>query len=96
MPWTPCIELVRSQKSLPGRKVVLYLADGLTFPINRRDAVDNLISYANRSGVSFYTIDTRGLNVEDPMMEALAAQRRTGAESVAQAVDPINGHLRRR
>src|SRR5579863_9473135 len=86
-------ELVRSEELLPGRKVVLYLADGLTFPINRRDAVDNLISYANRSGVSFYTIDTRGLNLEDPMMQALAAQRRTGAESVAQKVDPVNGHL---
>jgi VWFA-related protein len=86
-------QLVHSEEVLPGRKVILYLADGLTFPINRRDAVDNLISYANRSGVSFYTIDTRGLNVEDPMMQALAAQRRTGAESVAQAVDPMNGHL---
>ena len=86
-------QLVGSQQNLPGRKVILYLADGLTLPINRRDAVDNLISYANRSGVAFYTIDTRGLNVEDPMMDALAAQRRTGAESVAQAVDPINGHL---
>jgi VWFA-related protein len=86
-------QLVRSEELLPGRKVVLYLADGLAFPISRRDAVDNLISYANRSGVSFYTVDTRGLNVEDPMMQALAAQRRAGAESLAQAVDPINGHL---
>lgn len=86
-------QLVQSEESLPGRKVILYLADGLTLPMNRRDAVDNLISYANHSGVSFYTIDTRGLNVEDPVMESLAAQRRTGAESVAQAVDPINGHL---
>ena len=41
--------LVRSQEKLPGRKVVLYLADGLAFPVNRRDAVDNLISYANRA-----------------------------------------------
>ena len=86
-------QLVHSEELLPGRKVVLYLADGLAFPINRRDAVDNLISYANRSGVSFYTVDTRGLNVEDPMMQALAAQRRAGAESLAQAVDPRNGHL---
>jgi hypothetical protein len=86
-------QLVRSEELLPGRKVVLYLADGLTFPVDRRDAVDNLISYANRSGVSFYTIDTRGLNLEDPMMQALAAQRRVGAESVAQTVDPVNGHL---
>jgi len=86
-------QLVHSEERLPGRKVVLYLADGLAFPVNRRDAVDNLISYANRSGVSFYTIDTRGLNVEDPMMQALAAQRRAGAESSAQAVDPAHGHM---
>jgi VWFA-related protein len=86
-------QLVRSQERLPGRKIVLYLADGLMFPVNRRDAVDNLISYANRSGVSFYTLDTRGLNVEDPMMQALAAQRRTGAESSAQGVDPHFAHF---
>ena len=85
--------LVRSEENLPGRKIVLYLADGLTFPVNRREVVDNLISYANRSGVSFYTVDTRGLNVENPMMEALAAQQRTAAESSAQAVDPHNGHF---
>ena len=85
--------LVRSEERLPGRKVVLYLADGLQFPVNRRDAMDNLISHANRSEVSFYTIDTRGLNVDDPVMPALAMQRRTAAESVAQAVDPVNGHF---
>jgi VWFA-related protein len=86
-------ELVRSQAKLPGRKVVLYLADGLTFPADRHDVVDNVIGFANRSGVSFYTVDTRGLNVEDPTMTALAAQRRTGAESVAQLNDPRNGHF---
>lgn len=85
--------LVRSEETLPGRKVVLYLADGLTFPVNRRDVVDNLISYANRAGVSFYTIDTRGLNVEDPVMQALALQKRTGAESSAQISDPHSGHF---
>jgi VWFA-related protein len=85
--------LVKSEERLPGRKVVLYLADGLSFPVNRRDAVEDLISYANRAGVSFYTIDTRGLNVEDPMMDALAAQKRAAAESSAQAVDPENGHF---
>jgi VWFA-related protein len=81
-------ELVRSEEKLPGRKVVLYLADGLIFPVNRRDAVDNLISYANRAGVAFYTIDTRGLNVDDPVMEALSLQKRTGAESSVHVVDP--------
>ncbi len=86
-------QLVRSEERLPGRKVVLYLADGLMFPVNRRDAVDNLISYANRSGVSFYTLDTQGLNVDDPMTPSLAAQRRVAAESLAQGADPQNGHF---
>ncbi len=86
-------QLVRSAERLPGRKVMLYLADGLTFPVNRRDVVDHLIGYANRAGVSFYTLDTRGLNVDDPVTPALAAQRRTGAESSAQASDPQNGHF---
>jgi VWFA-related protein len=86
-------QLVSSEEKLPGRKVILYLADGLAFPVNRRDAIDNLISHANRSGVSFYTIDTRGLNMDDPVMPALAMQRRTAAESSAQKVDPVNGHF---
>jgi len=85
--------LIRSAEKLPGRKVVLYLADGLTFPADRHDAVDSLISHANRSGVAFYTIDTRGLNVDDPVMSALVQQRRTQAESSAQLNDPQNGHF---
>jgi VWFA-related protein len=85
-------EIVHSQDKLPGRKVVLYLSDGLDLPMNRRDAVDNVISYANRSGVAFYAVDTRGLNVEDPMMRSISELERTGAVSSAQTVDPINGH----
>jgi VWFA-related protein len=85
-------ELVRSQEKLPGRKVILYLSDGIVFPVGRRDAVDNLISYANRAGVAFYTVDTRGLSVDDPMMKSLSSLERAGAESSAQAVDPRSGH----
>src|SRR5258708_1744143 len=85
-------EIVRSQENLPGRKVVLYLADGLDFPINRQDAVENLISYANRAGVAFYTVDTRGLKMEDPMMRSIAELERTAAVSKTQAIDPVTGH----
>lgn len=85
-------EIVRSQETLPGRKLVLYLSDGLDLPMNRRDAIDNLISYANRAGVAFYAVDTRGLNVEDPMMRSLAELERTAAVSSAQQSDPVNGH----
>ncbi len=85
-------EIVRSQELLPGRKVVIYLSDGLTLPMNRRDAIDNLISYANRAGVAFYAVDTRGLNIEDPMIKSLGEMERTGAVSSAQRSDPVSGH----
>jgi VWFA-related protein len=80
--------LVHSQENLPGRKVVLYLADGLQFPVNRRDVVDHLISYANRSGVTFYTVDTQGLTAEDPLAKSIAQQERTAADSSVSNVDP--------
>jgi len=86
-------ELVHSQEKLPGRKVILFLSDGIAYPVDRRDVVDHVIGYANRAGVSFYTIDTRGLSTDDPMLKSLAAVERAGAESSAQAADPAHGHM---
>ncbi|HEY0757788.1 MAG TPA: VWA domain-containing protein [Acidisarcina sp.] len=86
-------QLVRSEEKLPGRKVVLYLSDGLQFPVNRREVVDNLIGYANRVGVTFYTIDTSGLNTEDPMMKNLSDLQRVGAESSITRIDPGTSHM---
>jgi VWFA-related protein len=85
-------ELVRIQAKLPGRKVVLYLADGLTLPMDRRDVVDSVISYANQMEVAFYAVDTRGLSIEDPLAQSLADQQRAGAESSANNVSPQLGH----
>ena len=74
-------ELIRSQEKLPGRKVVLYLSDGLALPPGRPEVFQGLISLANRTGVTFYTVDTRGLSVEDSMIPSQAAMGMTGAES---------------
>jgi VWFA-related protein len=84
--------LVKSQQNLPGRKMILYLSDGLNVPVNRIDVKDDLISFANRSGVSFYMIDTRGLTLEDPTMQSLSQMQRVGAESTSNTVDPQVGH----
>jgi len=73
--------LVRSQQRLPGRKVVIYLADGMAFPANREDQVEGLISLANRSGVTFYTLDTRGLGMESSLAPGLASMDLAGIES---------------
>ena len=85
-------ELVRAQANLPGRKVVLYLADGITLPMDRRDVVSSVIGYANQTEVAFYAVDTRGLSVEDPLMQSLADQQRVGAESRANGISPLIGH----
>jgi VWFA-related protein len=86
-------ELVRVQAKLPGRKVVLYLADGLTLPMDRRDVVNSVISYANQMEVAFYAVDTRGLSTDDPLMQSLSDQQRAAAESSVNRVSPRMGHL---
>lgn len=86
-------ELVRVQSKLPGRKVVLYLADGLSLPMDRRDVVNSAISYANQMEVAFYAVDTRGLSADDPLAQSLADQQRAGAESSANIASPRMGHL---
>jgi VWFA-related protein len=85
-------ELVTAQAKLPGRKVVLYLADGLTLPVGRRDVVSSVIGYANQAEVAFYAVDTRGLTVDDPMMGSLTELSRAGQESRANGASPAIGH----
>ena len=88
--------LVFNQARLPGRKVVLYLSDGLAFPVGRREIVDNLISLANRSGVTFYAVDTRGLSIEDAAVPGLVAQSMAGEESRQRGPvttqNPVHGY----
>lgn len=86
-------QLIRVQAKLPGRKVVLYLADGLTLPFDRRGVVQSIISYANQMEVAFYTVDTQGLSVEDPMAVPLANQRRVESDSSVNNISPRMGHL---
>jgi VWFA-related protein len=55
------LTLVRAQSQLPGRKVVLYFNPSLTITETVKEQYSELISVANRSNVSFYTVDPRGL-----------------------------------
>jgi VWFA-related protein len=56
------LTLVRAQSELPGRKVVLYFNPSLTITETVKEQYRNLISVANRSNVTFYTVDPRGLS----------------------------------
>lgn len=77
-------ELVDSQRRLQGRKVVLYLSDGLTVPAELPDLFEKLISDANRSGVTFYTVDTRGLSDMSPLAGSIAQMNQATADRSLQ------------
>jgi VWFA-related protein len=53
--------LVKAESVLPGRKVILYFNPWLFIPETVKEQYANLIGIANRSNVSFYTVDPKGL-----------------------------------
>jgi VWFA-related protein len=61
---------VRSQASLPGRKTVILLGEGLPVPPERPEMLQSLIGDANGANVSFYAIDVRGLSTKSSTGQA--------------------------
>lgn len=53
--------LVREQRGLTGRKTLIFFSEGLQIPPNIVDRFRFVISEANRSNVSVYAVDARGL-----------------------------------
>jgi len=101
--------LVRAQSQLPGRKVVLYFNPYLFVPEIIKEQYDSLISTANRSNVSFYTVDPKGLvtwsqetagrdSLKDATGEIRSQQMRGGVGEVstqqARASETAEGALR--
>ncbi len=60
------LTLVNYESKLPGRKTILYVCEGLNLPPGQRERIFDVISSANRSNVSFYGIDARGLLLSSP------------------------------
>ena len=103
------LTLVRAQSQLPGRKVVLYFNPWLFIPEVVKEQYNNLISTANRSNVSFYTVDPKGLvtwsqegsgrdSLNGATGEIRSAQMRGGVGEVstqqARAAETAEGALR--
>jgi len=101
--------LVRAQSQLPGRKVVLYFNPYLFIPEVIKEQYNSLVGLANRSNVSFYTVDPKGLVtwsqegagrdfLKDATGEIRSQQMRGGVGEVstaqARAVETAEGALR--
>jgi VWFA-related protein len=95
---TPLQSLIQAQAQIPGRKVVLLFTAGLPVSPDSAELLRSVISTANRSNVTVYAVDTRGVtSVEDldasrrMLNAATTASRRQQLNKVSggdQAVTP--------
>lgn len=74
----------------PGRKTVVFFAEGLSLPPAVYHLFKNVVTTANRGNVSFYTIDAAGLRVHSEDGETGRAVRAIGAAGIAQTPDGSN------
>ncbi|NWG12724.1 MAG: VWA domain-containing protein [Acidobacteria bacterium] len=65
--------VIRGDRTLPGRKAVLYFAERIALPPVVMGRFRDLISAANRANVSFYCVDTTGLESAG-QMESMAGE----------------------
>lgn len=78
--------IIDQMTRLPGRKTILYFAEGIQMPNGLVQQFHSMISAANRANISVYTIDARGLMTSSDQtaareMLAAAAARSTRARS---------------
>jgi len=78
------LALVNSLGELPGRKTVVYFAEGVSIPSAVQARFDSVVATANRANVSVYTIDAAGLRAQSDLA-------RTGSQVGALAAIGISG-----
>lgn len=77
------LNAVKEQFRLPGRKSVLYFSEGFSIPQGMEEPFRSVISIANRSNVSFYPVDARGLSTYSANQGAV--DMATGAAAASKA-----------
>ena len=69
----PLLAIARALSLVQGRKSLLYFSEGLAVPPGVEDLFQTTVSTANRSNVSVYAFDARGLRVRSPSEETKLA-----------------------
>lgn len=78
------LSLVREQRRLPGRKTIIYFSEGLRVTPDLMVIFRSTISEANRSNVSVYCVDARGLITSE--VSGVAHEILLGAESATPGI----------
>jgi VWFA-related protein len=84
--------LVEGQRSMPGRKSILYFTSGIYLSPELDAQFRNLLSTANRNNVTFYSVDTRGVMISAQNAAArsqLAGAARASATTMTQTSGPV-------
>ena len=84
--WDALLRIIRYESTLPGRKTVLYLSEGVVDPPARHDFVRTVIDAANRAKVTFYCIDVRGLTLATSNGVSTGLNKSAAATSATQSV----------
>ena len=93
------LDAVKEQYRLPGRKSILYFSEGIVKPQELQDQFNQILSIANRSNVSFYTVDAHGLMATSTnqaardMLNAAAQSSRDQATTVSGPVRPDQANV---
>ena len=80
----PLLALVKAQAPLAGRKTLVFFSPGIQVPPNLDDVFRTVVSEANRSNVSVYTVDTRGLSSQSDIQTSAAVLRDAATTSMTQ------------
>ena len=86
--------LVQGQQAMPGRKSILYFTPGLYITPELDVMFRNLMGMANRSNVTFYAVDTRGVMTASQNAGA-ASQLNGAARASAITVTRTSGAVTR-
>ncbi len=76
---------------LPGRKSVVFFAEGLALPEAVLPQFDSVVATANRANVTVYTVDAAGLRVHSKDAETGREIRAAGAQSMIVNPDGSTG-----
>ncbi len=85
------LSLTRELGKLPGRKTVLYMSEGLVLPSDNLGLFHRAMSEANRTNVTYYTLDARGLTTTSAGQAGLAELASVSATSRRQTANDVGG-----
>ena len=81
------LALIDAMSLLPGRKTVVFFAEGLAIPPAVLARFDSVVATANRANVSVYTVDSAGLRVHSSQSETAANVNAIGNTSFDRNLD---------